>query len=181
MLRMETYPTATRFFHWAIALLLLVQIPLAWYMIELPLGAEKFARYGLHKSLGMTLFTLAVIRLVRAILIKGPSLPADTKLYEKVFARITQGILYLLLVVMPITGWLMSSAANVPVILFGMIELPSLVAPNKEFMEGMQNVHEMQSYLLLALITVHLLGGLKHQFLLKNNVLYSMLPIIGKR
>jgi cytochrome b561 len=178
---MDTYPTATRFFHWSIALLLLIQIPLAWYMIELPMGAEKFARYGLHKSLGMTLFTLAVIRLVRAIICKGPSLPPETKVYEKVLARATQGILYLLLVIMPITGWLMSSAANVPVVLFGVIELPGLVAPNKEFMEGMQNVHEMQSYLLLGLITFHLLGGLKHQFILKNNVLYSMLPIIGKR
>jgi cytochrome b561 len=178
---MEKFSFTTRLLHWAIAAFLLVQIPLAWYMTDLPLGPDMFAKYALHKSLGMVLFTLAVARLIWAIIGKRPALPPQTKRYEKILAKATQGLLYLLVIVMPFSGWAMSSAANVPVKVFGVIALPNLVAPNEQFMENMQNVHELQSIVLLSLITLHLLAGLKHYFVDRDNVLQSMLPLIKKK
>jgi cytochrome b561 len=178
---MEKFTITARLFHWSIAALLLVQIPLAWYMTDLPLSAEKLSNYALHKSLGMCLFTLAVFRLIRAILGKRPDLPPNTKRYEKILAKATQGLLYLLVIIMPISGWVMSSAANVPVKIFGVIELPNLVEPNKQLMESMQNVHEMQSWVLMTLMLIHIAAGLKHQFVDRDNVLYSMLPLVKKR
>lgn len=178
---MEKFSLPARALHWSIAILLLIQIPLAWYMIDLPMSMEKLSRYGLHKSIGMTLFVFAVIRLVRTILGSRPPLPAATTKLEKILAKTTQGLLYLLVMIMPISGWVMSSAANVPVTVFGLIPLPNLVEPDKAFMATMQNIHEMQSYALLALIALHILAGLKHQFVTKDNVLYSMLPLVGKR
>jgi cytochrome b561 len=178
---MEKFSLTARFFHWAIAALLLVQLPLAWYMTDLPTGAEKFSDYALHKSLGMCLFTLAVLRLVRAVLGKRPELPPETKRYEKILAKATQGLLYLLVIIMPISGWVMSSAANVPVNIFGVIALPNLVEPSKQLMETMEEVHELQSWVLLTLILAHIAAGLKHQFVDRDNVLYSMLPLVKKR
>jgi cytochrome b561 len=178
---MEKFSFTTRLLHWSIAAFLLIQIPLAWYMIDLPLGPDKFAKYALHKSFGTVLFTLAVARLVWAIIAKRPKLPPDTKRYEKILAKATQGLLYLLVIIMPISGWVMSSAANVPVTVFGTILLPNLVGPNERLMESMQNIHEMQSIALLTLIALHFVAGLKHHFLDHDNVLHSMLPFVKKR
>ena len=178
---MAKFSFTTRLLHWAIVALLLIQIPLAWYMTDLPLGPDKFAKYALHKSFGMLLFTLAVMRLIRAVIGTRPPLPPETKLYEKILAKVTQGLLYLIVIVMPISGWVMSSAANVPVTVFGVIALPSLVEPNEQLMDIMENLHEMQSIALLTLVSVHILAGLKHQFIDRDNVLYSMLPLVKKR
>lgn len=166
-----------RFFHWTIVLLLLVQIPLAWHMIDLPLGPDKLSKYSLHKSIGMLLFSLAVCRLIWALLSSRPALPAETPLYEKILAKVSQGLLYIIVISMPVTGWLMSSAANVPVVIFGLVELPSLVQPDKAFMEGMQNAHEMQSLVLLTLVSLHILAALRHHFIKRNNILRGMLPL----
>jgi len=178
---MEQFSFATRFFHWSIAALLLVQIPLAWYMIDLPFSPDKLSNYALHKSFGMVLFSLAVLRLIWAVVGKRPPLPPETKRYEKILAKATQGLLYLLVIVMPVTGWLMSSAANVPVTLFSTVTLPSLVAPDKALMESMKNVHEMQSFALMTLVSFHVFAGLKHYFVDRDNVLQSMLPVLKKR
>jgi len=178
---MEKFSLTARSFHRAIATLLLIQIPLAWYMVDLPLGPEKFERYALHKSIGMLLFTLAVLRLVRAIVGQRPTLPPNTKTWEKILAKATQGLLYLIIIIMPITGWVMSSAANVPVTVFGLFTLPPLVGADKGLFEIMEEIHEAQSIALLVLVAVHFLAGLKHHFMDRDNVLYSMLPIIGKQ
>jgi len=178
---MEKFSFTTRLLHWAIAAFLLIQIPLAWYMTDLPMGTDKFAKYALHKSFGMVLFSLAVARLIWAIISKRPQLPPDTKPYEKILAKATQGLLYLIVIAMPISGWVMSSAANVPVTVFGLIPLPGLVEPNEQLMESMGNVHEIQSIALLCLVTLHFLAGLKHHFIDRDNVLHSMLPLVKKR
>ena len=178
---MEKFSFTTRLLHWTIAAFLLIQIPLAWYMIDLPLGPDKFAKYGLHKSFGAVLFTLAVTRLVWAIIGNRPPLPPETKRYEKILAKATQGLLYLLVIIMPVSGWVMSSAANVPVTIFGVIALPNLVEPNEQLMDIMKNVHEMQSIVLLILVSLHFVAGLKHHFVDRNNVLHSMLPFVKKR
>jgi cytochrome b561 len=177
----QNFSLVRRIFHWTIATLLLIQIPLAWYMIDLPLGTDKFSKYGLHKSIGMLLFVLAVSRLVWTLVSKRPALPATTPLYEKILAKLSQALLYALVILMPVTGWLMSSAANVPVVVFGLIRLPNLVEPDKAFMEGMQSAHEIQSIILLMITTVHILAALKHHFVTRNNILCSMLPLVKKR
>jgi len=178
---MDKFSLPARTLHWSIALLLLFQIPLAWYMTDLPLGPAKFENYALHKSIGMLLFALAVLRLVRAVLGTRPPLPAGTPLWEKILAKATQGLLYLLVILMPISGWLLSSAANVPVVVFGVLKLPMLTEPNKEFAAGMASAHEIQGWILMTLVLLHIGAGLKHQFVNKDDVLHSMLPWVKKR
>jgi cytochrome b561 len=163
-------------FHWTIALVLLGQIPLAWYMIDLPLSPDKLGTYALHKSIGMTLFALAVGRAVWAALAKRPALPTEMPRWQVISSKAIEGLLYILVILMPITGWLMSSAANFPVSVFGIFTLPDLVEPSEALFENLKNAHMMQSRLLIALVSVHILAALKHHFMDKDNVLMSMLP-----
>ena len=163
--------------HWIIAALLLIQIPLAWYMIDLPDGPVRYENYALHKALGIVIFALGALRLVWALISRRPRLPGEMSFPEKALAKVSQFILYFIIILMPISGWVMSSAADVPVDLFGLITLPMLVAPDKEFMESMQQIHIAQSYILLTILGLHVIGALKHCFVDQDNVLYSMLPL----
>ncbi len=178
---MEKYSLSARWLHWSIAGLLLVQIPLAWYMVDLPLGPDKLEKYTWHKSLGMLLFALGVIRLVRGLVGSRPPLPVDTPRYQKILARTVQVLLYLVIVIMPISGWLMSSAADVPVKLFGLLTLPPLIAPDKALVEVFEEIHEAQAFALLTLVSLHFLGALKHHFINRDNVLHTMLPLVRKQ
>lgn len=166
-----------RYLHWAIVLLLLLQLPLAWIMVEQSLSPDKLRNYALHKSLGVLLAFLGLARITAVLLTRRPALPVSLANNERRLARGTQVILMLLLLGMPLTGWLMSSAANTPVSFFGLFTLPDLVAPDRARLESLRQAHRFQSYILLSLIGLHLLGAARHYFLLRNNVLFSMLPL----
>lgn len=150
-------------------------------MTEQALSPDKLSNYALHKSLGLVLFMLGLTRLLWAILTRRPPLPASLPRHEQVLARVTEALLFLLLVLMPLTGWLMSSAANTPVSFFGWITLPDLIAPDRTHMEQLRQAHAVQSYILLALIILHVLAAARHFFLLRDNVLYTILPLPGLR
>ncbi|MDG1462698.1 MAG: cytochrome b [Gammaproteobacteria bacterium] len=170
------FGAARKFFHWIIALFLLLQIPLGLYMTDLPLGPDKLEKYSLHKAIGMLIFILAISRLAWAAISQRPPLPVTTPLYEKALVKGLQAILYIIVCLMPLSGWMMSSAAGYPVNLFGLLTLPGLIEPNKELVEGFIQMHEMQSWILFGAIGLHFIGALRHHFLLKDDILNSMLP-----
>jgi cytochrome b561 len=173
---MKEFGPIAKFFHWLIAAILLGQIPLAWYMIDLPMSPDKLGTYALHKSIGVTLFTLAVTRLVWALLTVRPKLPDAMPRWQIWASKIAEGFLYFLVIAMPLTGWLMSSAANFPVSVFGLFTLPDLVAPSETLMETLRGAHEKQSIALMVITGIHALAALKHHFVDKDEVLISMLP-----
>ena len=173
---MKKFGVGRQFFHWVITLVLLGQIPLAWYMIDLPMSPDKFATYALHKSIGITLFTLAVARVIWALLSQRPALPTAMARWQAYASKGVEFFLYLLVILMPMTGWLMSSAANTPVSVWGLFTLPDLVEPSEQLMETLKTGHESQSIALMTLAGVHILAALKHHFIDKDNVLLSMLP-----
>jgi len=166
-----------RYLHWLVALLLVVQIPLAWIMVEQQLGPDKLGNYALHKSLGIALLALGLLRILAAASTPRPPLPSALPRAQRVAARSAEGILFLVLIVMPLTGWLMSSAANFPVSVFGWFTLPDLVAPDETLFSELQQVHRWLSYLLLATAALHIAAALRHYFVLRDNVLYSILPL----
>jgi cytochrome b561 len=176
-----TYGTLARSFHWATAGLLLLQIPLAWYMVDQPLGPDKLGNYALHKSIGLTLFTLTALRLAWRLTHPAPPLPAGTAGWQRFGARTTQLLLYLLMLLMPPTGLMRSQAANFPVSFFGLFTVPTIVAVNTAFAQRMSAAHEIQGTVLLVLISAHALAALHHHFLRKDDVLLSMLPIAHGR
>ena len=162
--------------HWAIVALVITQFTLGTMADSLPLGMHKLAVLARHKSVGITIFMLAVVRLLWRWSNPTPVLPPTLKPYEQQLARFTHAALYALLLLMPLTGWIMSSARSFPVSWFGLFQLPDLVAPNRTLYDAMLQTHAALAWALAAIATLHLLAALKHHFILKDDVLRRMLP-----
>ena len=173
------YSGPAQFFHWLIAGLILFQIPLAYYMIGLPLSPDKLESYALHKSVGLSIFALSAMRLAWRWLRPPPPLAADIAAWQATLARLAQWLLYGIIFAMPLTGWLSSSAANFPVSLFGWVTLPNLVAPDQVLHEQLELAHRLLAYGLFTLLAAHVGAALHHHFLRRDHVLLSMLP--GRR
>lgn len=178
--RSRFHPVA-QLFHWLVAGLILVQIPLAYYMIAQPISPDKLASYALHKSIGITIFSLSVCRLAWRLLRPPPPMPAGMNSLELLLAKTTHAVLYLITFAMPIAGWLSSSAANFPVSVFGRITLPDLVEPDPLLHERLELLHRSLAYTLFALLALHVAAAVHHQVVRRDNVLASMLPLFKLR
>jgi cytochrome b561 len=167
--------------HWLVAALVVTMFGLGWYMSGLPLGQQKFDLYQLHKSLGLTIFTLVLVRLAWRLRHPPPPLPAGLPAWERAAARVTHALFYLLLLVQPLIGFLQSNAANFPVVAWGILPLPALIGSDEALGETLILVHENVSRVLLGLIVLHVAAALRHHFLLKDDVLRRMLPTAASR
>lgn len=170
------YSAVAQGFHWLIAALIVVQFTLAWSADGLPIGARKLVLLARHKSFGMTILMLAVLRLLWRLFNRPPELPAGMSAVEKRLARGTHALFYVLLFVMPLTGWMMSSAKNYSVSWFDRFTWPNLIAPNEEAFNFLKFTHHTLSWLLFTVALLHILAALKHHFWNKDDVLRRMLP-----
>jgi cytochrome b561 len=161
--------------HWAIVALIIAQLTLAKIADGLPLGLQKLAVLARHKSVGITILGLAVVRLAWRLFNRPPPLPPMPG-WQAIAARWNHWALYALLFAMPVTGWLMSSASNYPVSWFGLAQLPDFVAPDPMLKERLETIHGALARVLIALAILHLAAALKHQFVDKNGLLFRMLP-----
>ena len=174
------YNQTARLFHWLIAGLILYQVPLAYYMIGLPLSPDKLGSYALHKSIGLSIYTLSACRLAWRVLRPAPPLPPTLGTGQRMLARLTHGWLYVVTFSMPLTGWLSSSAANFPVSLFGWFTLPDLVEPNAQLHESLEAAHRFLAYSLFACLSLHAGAAFYHQFVLRDDALRAMLPSLSR-
>jgi cytochrome b561 len=163
-------------FHWTIVVLLVVQVTLAFMADDLPNGLRKLTLLARHKSVGITILALVILRLLWRHLNQTPELPEKLKPYERLLARFTHAALYVLLFLMPLTGWMMSSARGFPVSWFGFIQLPDLVPKSKPLYDFFVAAHETLAWVLALVVTLHVAAALKHHFVLKDDVLRRMLP-----
>ena len=172
------YGAVAKGFHWLIAALVATQFTLAWMADDLPLGMRKLALLARHKSFGMTILILAVLRLSWRLFHRPPDLPAHMPELERLVARCAHVLFYAFLFAMPLTGWLMSSAKNFSVSWFGFFTWPDLIGPNERAFDLLKATHDTLSWLLLATAILHILAALKHHFWDKDDVLLRMLPFI---
>jgi cytochrome b561 len=170
------YSAVAQAFHWIIAALIVTQFTLGWMQGDLPLGMHKLALLARHKSFGMTILMLAVLRLLWRLFNRPPELPSGMSKIERVLARATHTAFYVLLFAMPLTGWMMSSAKNYSVSWFGRFTWPNIIAPNERAFELLRSAHDILSYVLFAIAILHILAALKHHFWNKDDVLIRMLP-----
>ena len=159
-----------------IVALIITQFVLATIADDLPLGMQKLAMLARHKSVGITILALAILRLLWRRLSPGPALPTSLKRYERLLANVTHHGLYLLLFLTPLAGWLMSSAKHYPVSWFGVVQLPDLISPNASAYLVLHEAHELLAYAIAGLAALHAAAALKHHFILKDGVLKRMLP-----
>jgi cytochrome b561 len=164
--------------HWGILALLILQVTLGSIADELPVGLERLTLMSRHKSVGITILALAVIRLAWRWIDSPPPLPPMPR-WQSIASRLNHWGLYVLLFALPVTGWLMSSAANRPVSWFGLAQLPDFVAPDAGLKEVFEEAHELLVNVLYVLVALHVLAALKHQFIDRDGLLMRMLP--GRR
>jgi cytochrome b561 len=171
------YGVIAQLFHWAIVGLIITQFVLANKVAALPLGPAKIATLATHKSIGMTIFGLAVLRLIWRWFNPVPPVPASTPQWQRRAAHASHWALYGLIMVTPIIGWLMSSARAFSVSWFGLFTLPDFVEPDTARYEFFHETHEVLAVTLLVIAIVHAVAALKHHFFDRDNVLRRMLPV----
>lgn len=171
------YGAVAQLFHWSIVVLVITQFVLANKAGDLPLGAAKVATLAQHKSVGITILGLALLRLCWRLLNPVPPVPATTPRWQHIAARVSHFLLYALLLIMPVLGWFMSSARNFPVSWFGLFTLPDLVAPSKPAYEFFHEAHVALAKVLFVVALLHAGAALKHHFVDRDNVLRRMLPL----
>lgn len=172
----ERWGWVSQLLHWVIVALIIVQITLAEMADELPLGVKKLGLLARHKSFGITILGLAVLRLAWRFAHPTPLMPATLKPYERALAHFTHVMLYVLLFAMPLSGWMMSSARGFPVSWFGLFQLPDLVPKNRTLYDALVTTHGTLAVVLISVVTLHVAGALNHHFRLKDDVLRRMLP-----
>jgi cytochrome b561 len=172
------YSAVAQSFHWIIAALIVTQFVLAYAADDLPIGVHKLALLARHKSFGMTILMLAILRLLWRLKNSPPALPAGMTPLEHFLARATHIAFYVLLFAMPLTGWMMSSAKNYSVSWFGLFTWPNLIGKNEGTFELLRTTHHVLSYILFAIAVLHILAALKHHFWNKDDVLLRMLPLV---
>jgi len=172
----ERYTRTAQGLHWAMAVLLLGLLALGLYMHELPLSPRKLQLYSYHKWAGVTAFTLVLARLAWRATHRPPALPPGTSRAVQVASSVGHALLYVLMVVIPLSGWLMSSAKGFQTVWFGVLPIPDLLNKNQPLGDALQAVHKYLNFTLIALVTGHVGAALKHQFIDKDHLLGRMWP-----
>ena len=165
--------------HWLMAALLITLLAMGFYMVSLPdvgFDMRKIALILYHKQLGLLALALAALRLAWRVGNALPSLVETLPDWQKVIARVVHLCFYALMLALPITGWLMSSAAGIPVSLFGLFDLPDLIARNDYLFRALIEIHKWLSCGLIAGIVIHAAAALGHHFLIKDETLRKMWP-----
>ncbi len=165
--------------HWTMAILLIVLVAMGLYMTRLPdVGFDqvKIRLIIYHKELGIVALWLAMMRFAWRFGNELPSLVRGMPEWQMVAARFVHLCFYALMFALPMTGWLMSSAAGFPVPFFGLFYLPDLIGYNEHHFQVLLQVHHWLAYALIPFICVHVGAALRHHFVSRDDTLRKMLP-----
>lgn len=174
--------------HWLIAALILLNIYLGWRMGQLK-GMAAFGTFQLHKSVGITVLALSLLRLGWRLTHRPPPYPADQPRWQRITASAVHWTFYVLMIAMPLTGWIIVSASplNIPTLLYKVIPWPHLgavhdlpMATRKAIEDQVGQAHATLAWLFAALILLHVAAALKHQFVDRDGELFRMLPRHGR-
>jgi cytochrome b561 len=182
--RETTYSTGARHFHWWTVALLAIQVPVGFYMVYrgsvTNFDALTNTLYSSHKSLGLVILALVIARLVYRFSHGAPTDEPTIEWWQKAAAHANHWSLYLLLILVPIVGWLGISLYGAREV-FGIMSIPPLAAQDQAAAEGVLLLHKSLAYLTVALIGMHVGAALFHYIIRKDGVLARMLPWAGRR
>lgn len=175
------YSTVSLTLHWLTAAFVVTQVVLI-SAADNAEGPAAGSFIGLHKSVGLTILVLTLARLAWRLANPAIPLPAETPRWQKMAARTTHVLFYVVLLALPMTGWLASSAGGRAIEWFGLFQWPLLpVGGGREAAGAFMDIHRAVVKSLYILIALHVLGALKHHFINRDNVLHRMIPLIPRR
>lgn len=176
------YSLVSIFLHWSIAALIVWNILLGWNLSNIPLE-HRLAAYDTHKSIGLTVLTLSLLRLGWRLANPAPPLPGRMKGWERVLARGTHVLFYVLMIGVPLGGWALVSSSPIvrPTSFWGLFDWPHLPLPRSEGLaDQIEAAHGLGAWIIVLTLALHVAGALKHQFLDRDVVLWRMLPLVSK-
>lgn len=176
--RPKRWSGATIALHWAAAAVILALIALGWAIRYGGLSAARtFDLYQQHKSLGFVALALTAARLLARALAAAPAPPASAR-WERLLASSVQDSLYVLTVAAIGSGWLVVSAAPLPVptLVFGLFVVPNIAAPDPALFAAARLAHQLAAWSILGLVALHVAGALKHHFVDRDDALTRILP-----
>lgn len=172
----DRWGAISQLLHWVVALLIIAVAIIGLTMDELPRGLRKIEVYALHKSLGLTVLALVALRLAWRLHAGTPRDIPDTPRWQSRVAHFTHVLLYVLMFTLPLSGWLLNSAAGYPLQWFGQFNLPPLSMRSEDLRDLAEDVHEAGFYVLLALVAAHIAAAFHHHLFRRDAVLSRMLP-----
>ena len=174
---MTRYSNTAIVLHWLIAILIVLAFVLGTIMTDIPgITPTKLRYFSWHKWLGITILGLVCVRLLWRLTHTAPAYPSSMPMWQQYAAHGLHIALYVLMFAIPISGYLYSLAAGVPVVYLGIIHLPILIAPDPVLKPILKEVHELLNNGLLILVALHVLAALKHHFINRDTILKRMLP-----
>jgi cytochrome b561 len=168
--------------HWLLAVMVITSFSLGLTMVEMPgITPTKLKLFNWHKWLGVTIFGLAVLRLLWRLFHPAPPLPATMPNWQRRVASATHWLLYLLIFAIPLSGYFYSLASGFPVVYLGVLPLPVLIEPDPQLKSLLKDTHYVLNTILSVLVLTHIGAALKHHFINRDDVLTRMLPRFKRR
>lgn len=161
----------SRAFHWIMALYIIVMLSIGFYMVSLGDKALRGQLTGMHKSFGFIFLVLLVLRFIWRESNTIPTIPPSS---FHAISKLSGPVLYLSMLVIPLSGALMSQAAGYPISVFGLFTLPTILSKNPELAKIFAEVHEISAFVLIGLIVIHTLAAFYHYYVMKDRVLIRM-------
>ena len=174
--RPEHYAPAAKWLHWIVAIMVIGMIPMGIAMHEMAPGPLQDRLYMLHRSTGVVVLVLALLRLFVRLAKGAPPPYAGLTRFERIASTATHHLLYLLLLTMPVVGWLMASAYGASTSFYGLFDLPNLIGKDEALFGILRRMHKGGGIAMALLILLHVAGALMHTFVKKDVVLWRMLP-----
>jgi cytochrome b561 len=174
-----SYGAAARFFHWLTVALLSAIIPIGLVMADLPRGLLQDTLFVTHESLGLTVLGLTLFRLFWRLTHRPPPPSRDLRPFEVRASGSVHALLYVILLAMPVTGYLFVTYSGIGLHYLGLVRVPALVSPDKPTGEWFLAVHVALQWAIYGLALMHIGAALHHFFVRQNEVLARMIPSLG--
>lgn len=170
------YPSSSKWLHWLIAISVIVTVPIGLSLPRLEPGPTTDSLYNFHKSLGILILVLMILRWVNRLALGAPAPEPAIAGWQRAASSAVHGLLYVLLVVQPIIGYFANSAFGATTPFFGLFTIPAAIEQDQALAENLFALHRWIGILIALLVIVHVGAALQHYFLEKDGVLQRMLP-----
>jgi cytochrome b561 len=174
--RTDHYPATSKLLHWLVAVCVLTTAPVAIAMTRVEKGPTQDLLYNFHKSLGVMILILMILRLINRLAEGAPIADPGIETWQKTVSSTVHTSLYVLLFAMPIVGYIANSVYGAPTPFFGLFDLPPIVGKNEALATQLFTLHRWVGYLVIVIVLTHVGAALYHYFIRRDDVLKRMLP-----